>query len=49
MTNYLLDAQESIVFRNTFASGGSTSLNLANSEGDRKVGNDGVLSLAATV
>jgi hypothetical protein len=45
----VLDTQQGVVFSDTLASGGSTGLDLADTQCDSKVGDDRVLSLAATV
>jgi hypothetical protein len=44
-----LNAEESVVLGNTLTSGRSTSLDLANTESDSEVSNDGVLSLSTAV
>lgn len=46
---YVLDAEEGVVLGNTLATSGSTSLDLAGAEGNDEVGDEGVLSLTATV
>lgn len=44
-----LDTEELVVLRDTLAPCGSTRLDLADTERDDEVGNDGVLGLTATV
>ena len=45
----VLDTKECVVLRDTLATRGSTGLDLANTESDNKVGDDGVLSLTTAV
>ena len=45
----VLDTKERVVLRDTLATRGSTGLDLANTESNHKVGNDGILSLTAAV
>lgn len=44
-----LDTKQSVVLGNTFATRGSTSLDLTNTESDDEVGNDSVLRLTTSV
>ena len=45
----ILNTEERVVLRDTLATRGSTGLDLANTESDNKVGDDGVLSLTTAV
>ena len=46
---YALDTEEGVVLRDTLRAGGSTSLDLAGTEGNDEVSDDGVLGLTGTV
>jgi len=46
ITNFLLDTEESIVLGHPLASGWSTSLDLAGTESDDEVGDEGIFGLA---
>lgn len=45
----VLNAEQCVVFGDTFASCWGTSLDLTNTKGDSKVGNDGIFSLTTAM
>jgi hypothetical protein len=46
---HVLDTEESVVLGHTLTSGRSTSLDLAGTESDDEIGDEGILGLARTV
>jgi hypothetical protein len=49
MREYILNAEQRIIFRHAFASGGSPSLDLANTESDGEISDDGIFSFTAAM